>query len=157
MPKKSKKAAPKKRTIKMTPKQRRLAMLLPQVDAGTITLKAALLKAGYAETSANQQSRAVGSVRNNELMQKKLRKVGFNEQMIAEKLMNGVKKLLPGKAQLGYLSTGIELLDLFPAKKIKAEVSSPVPYGDIENDRKAKTPEEARALAEELDDDDEDE
>jgi hypothetical protein len=144
------KKATGKGSHRMTPKQRKLALLLPEVEDGKMTLKAAILKAGYAESTALQQERAVGSVRNNAKMQEALAKKGFNEDFIAGKIMEGVEARNKGtpdwNAQHKYLATGVELMDLFPAKKIDATVNQPLAYDELEQP-KAKTPEEARKLA----------
>jgi hypothetical protein len=131
----------KPRNPGLTPKLRKLALLMPEVMEGKMTLKAAMLKAGYAESSSNQQSSALGALRNNTRMQEALRKAGFTEEFIAEKIMDGLKatRNAPAKdkesdeeiaeeipdhhARHKFLQTGAEMLDAFPAKKnINADV-----------------------------------
>ena len=79
-------------------------------------------------------------------MQDALRKAGVTEDFIAGNFKTGMSKLGPGRAQLGYLQTGAELLDSYPAKKHQIEDVTPQTYADLEH-RKAKSPEEARKMA----------
>jgi hypothetical protein len=158
------KKATKGRKQKLTPKLKKLALLMPSVIDGKITLKAAMLKAGYAESSAMQQSQAVGALRNNARMQEALRKAGFTEEVIAVNIMEGIGaersylihegddsriETAPDyDARHKFLRTGAEMLDAFPAKKILDITEDVKTYSDLEGKPKAKTPEEARRIAE---------
>lgn len=162
MPTKKKAKAPKKpKRQSLSPKLKKLALLMPGVIDGELTLKAAMLKAGYAESSSNQQSQAIGSLRNNGVMQEALRKAGVTEDSIAQGVKEGMAatrvftanfKLCEAPdyhARHSFVKTGAELLDAFPAKKIDATISAPLTYGDLDPDLpKAKTPDEARKMAE---------
>jgi len=151
---------PKKTSRALTPKLRKLALLMPEVMDGKMTLKAAMLSAGYAESSALQQSQAVGALRNNVRMQEALAKAGFTEDVIATNIVEGIsaertfiadKEVVTAPdydARHKFLRTGAELLDAFPSKKIDHTISDPLGYGDLEGQPKATSPEEARHLAE---------
>jgi hypothetical protein len=151
---------PKKKRQGLSPKLKRLALFMPEVIDGTLTLKAAMLKAGYAESSSNQQSQAVGSLRNNGVMQEALRKAGVTEQSIATAVKDGMAatrffsanfKLYEKPdfhARHAFVKTGAELLDAFPAKKIDATMSGPLTYDDFEpTPPQAKSPDEAKKMA----------
>jgi hypothetical protein len=150
----------KKKDRALTPKLRKLALLMPEVMDGKMTLKDAMLRAGYAESSALQQSQAVGSLRNNTRMQEALTKAGFTEDVIADNIVDGIKaqKTFVVDSQLEtapdydarhkFLRTGAELLDAFPSKHIDATVTNLVGYNELDTAPKATSPEEARKLAE---------
>ncbi len=116
------KRKPTKRQKPLTPKQKRLVQMLPKVQAGKMTKKAAIIAAGYSEKSANQQQRVLGSVRNNTVMQQALRAAGFDEEFIAASVMQGMRATDRGipdpHVRHKYLVTGAELLDTFPSKKV---------------------------------------
>lgn len=82
---------------KMTPKQKALVALMPEVESGRMTMKAAMLKAGYAESTANEQSVILGQIGNNAAMQKALRDNGFDESYLAQGILEGTKATEPGK------------------------------------------------------------
>jgi len=130
----------------LTPRQAKLAKMAPAIALGTISKQEAMLKAGYTPETAHQQSSVLGSLRTNTAMQAALRKAGFTEELIAESLMEGVNTLRAGRPKLGYIQAGAELLDVVPSQKHQVEVTQPMTYTDVE--QKAKTPAEARALAE---------
>lgn len=153
---------PTRRKPGLTPKLKKLALLMPEVMDGKMTLKAAMLKAGYAESSANQQQAATGALRNNTRMQEALAKAGFTEDVIASNIMEGIaaeRTIVADRevvtvpdydARHKFVKTGAELLDAFPAKKIDHTISDPLGYGDLEGQPKATSPEEARQLADEV-------
>lgn len=122
---------PKRKAL--TPKQKKLVKLLPKVAAGDMTMKAAMLKAGYAESSANEQSETLGSLGNQRRMQEALRNAGMTEEYIAKEIVKDTKKLSPGATRLGYLKASTELLDVIPSKKIdgKMNVTGRIKLGDI--------------------------
>ncbi len=120
----------------LTPRQRKLIPFLMEYEAGNITLTEAMKQAGYADSTAEQQSVTLKNLRENSAMQKALRDAGFNEETIAKKVVDGLESTRPividkeivdvpdADTQHKYLKTGAELLDAFPAKKnINAEVS----------------------------------
>jgi len=133
---------PSKRQPKLTPKQRKLIELMPLVEDGKITQKEALLRAGYKESSAHQQSSVLGGLRTNTKMQEALEKVGFTEDYLAKGIVEGAaateatKKVVEDedgnfsteeradyRTRGIYYKLGAELLDAFPAKKsIEAQV-----------------------------------
>ncbi len=114
----SKKKPSGKGSKKMTPKQKALVALMPIVESGQMTMKAAMLKAGYAESTAREQTTVMGQIGNNASMQAALRKVGFNEEFIAKQIADGARKLRHGRDKLGYLQTGAGLLNVEPPKKV---------------------------------------
>ncbi|MHB0955693.1 MAG: hypothetical protein ACYC0X_04870 [Pirellulaceae bacterium] len=148
---------------KLSPRQAKLAAMAPDIAAGKITKKKAILKAGYKESSAKQQERVLGSVRMNTIMQEALRKAGVTEKRVAEKIDEGLEARRKFAVHDGddvsyeydddyatrhkYVVTAAELLDAFPAKKHQIEDVTPQTYSDIEQPR-AKTPEKARKMAE---------
>lgn len=126
----------KETTIPLNPRQRKLIPLLIEYEAGNITLEEALKQAGYADSTARQQTTVLNPLRQNSAMQAALRDAGFNEESIAKKVVEGLTATRPividkeivdvpdADAQHKYLKTGAELMDAFPAKKnINAEVS----------------------------------
>lgn len=135
-----------KRGKTLTARQKRLVPLLPAIAAGTITKKDALLKAGYSEGSSNQQQGPLGTVRIQTAMQKALKDAGVTEERIAKKIGKGMDSVFP-QVGLGFTKLAAELIDAFPSKKI--EITEPATYKDTEDvEPKAKTPEEAKKLAE---------
>ena len=110
-----------------TPKQKKLISLLPQVESGQMTLKAAMLMAGYKESVSNQQSSVLGQIRSNTKMQEALKEAGFTEEYLAGGIVEGTKAKISQmpdyNARAHYYKLGAELLDAFPAKKnINADV-----------------------------------
>ena len=115
---------------------------MPLVEAGELTKMEAMIKAGYAESSAREQSAVLGSLGSNTRMQQALRKKGFTEEYLAEGVMEGTRATeatkQPVKTEEGTITTkeradyrtrgiyyklGAQLLDAFPAqKKIGAQV-----------------------------------
>lgn len=150
---------PKKPVPRLTPKQKKLVAQMPAIAAGEKTKKAALLDAGYSESTANQQARIFGEVRNNVRMQEALRKAGVTEEALAEAVKEGIgatrlisinfrtHEIPDFHARHSFVKTGAELLDAFPSKKIDITDKTPVTYGDLERP-KAKTLDEAKELAE---------
>ena len=148
----------RKRKQPLTAKQKKLVQQMPSVAAGKKSKKQAMIDAGYAETSANQQQAVLGALRNNEAMQAALRKVGVTEDTLAEVAKEGLgatrlisinfktHEIPDHTARHSFFKTTAELMDAFPAKKL-LDVTPPRTYSDLE--RKAKTVEEARRLAEE--------
>lgn len=134
---------------RLTARQQAFVALFPAITAGKMTVEAALKAAGYSDTTAKQQTKTVEAVRNSSAMQLALRKAGVTEQVVAQKIGKGITTF--GNVGLGYTKLAAELLDAFPAKKIDVDVS-PKTYGDLEGKPKAKTPEEARRLAEAAED-----
>lgn len=129
----------------MTAKQKKLVAFMPEVEAGNMTLKDAMLKSGYSEETAKQQSTILGGLRSNTKMQEALKKAGFTEDYLAEGIVEGtgavdgklkvITKTEDGEeevdfvgnpdynARARYYKLGAELLDAFPAKKsINADV-----------------------------------
>lgn len=140
------------KTKRLTAKQKKLALLLVDVEAGRMTLTDAILQAGYSPETARQQQNAVGSLRNNEKIQAALRKAGVTEDVLAEKIAEGLDAT-EGKldkpdfnVRHKYVATGAELLDAFPSKKL-AVTMNPVGYGELEEPEKAESPEKARKMA----------
>ncbi len=156
--------APKKRKPskrELSPRQKKLVRLLPDVHAGKKTKTQAMLEAGYAASSANQQSEVLGNIRNNTRMQDALRKAGFTEEFLAAKIMDGAEAYTKGmfgtqpdfRARAQVLKIGADMLDAFPAKKLDVLDVTPMTYADTEKP-KAKTLAEAKAMAEEVDEED---
>ena len=129
----------------LTARQKRLVPLIPKIALGEISKTDALRQAGYSEGSANQQQGPLGSVRIQSIMQQALRKAGVTEERIAVKIGKGMDSYAPNVG-LGYTKLASELLDAFPTKRI--EISEAPTYAQIEDTTPAKTPEEARKLAE---------
>jgi hypothetical protein len=120
------KKKPTQRKPKLTPRQKKLIALIPKVEAGEMTMKAALLKAGYSEESSDQQSTILGGLRRNARMQEALQKAGFTEEYLAKGVMEGTQATMPtstGRKHPDYKARGIfykmgaELMDAFPAQK----------------------------------------
>jgi hypothetical protein len=106
---------------KLTPQQKQLIALMPLVESGKMRLTTAMRQAGYAESTALQQSSVLKDLRENSEMKKALRKHGVTEGTIAQKIKNGIKSY--GPTALGYTKLGAELLDAFSAQKsITADV-----------------------------------
>lgn len=125
----------------LTPRQKNLVKLMPQVEEGELTKKEAMMKAGYKESSATQQSVIFGGLRNNTRMQEALRKAGFTEDYLAEGVMDGTGATFKGlpdyKARGVFYKLGAELLDAFPAQKnINAEAS----IADLIKSQESSTP-----------------
>lgn len=136
-----KKAKPKKRKKNDTlnPRQKKLALLLIRVEAGELSLYEAMLKAGYSQCSAEQQKNTLDRIRKNTAMQAALREKGFNENVIATTIMEGLKATKGFTVKMGndtvfeqsedymarhkYLETGAKLLDAFPSQKIDANLN----------------------------------
>ncbi|PQO47398.1 hypothetical protein [Blastopirellula marina] len=125
------KKTPKKRQPKLTPKQRKLVSLMPEVEAGRMTKQQAMLEAGYADSTAHQQSTILGGLRTNTKMQEALQKAGFTEEYLATGIVDGTMATRPSfygdkadyQARGVFYKLGAELMDAFPAKKtINAEV-----------------------------------
>jgi hypothetical protein len=114
------------------------------VEDGEMTKKDAMLKAGYAESSANQQGVVFGSLRNNARMQEALRKAGFDEEYLAGGIVEGTATTWGEQAMADYRTRavlyklGAELLDVMPAQKnINAETS----IANLIKAQEASTPE----------------
>ena len=132
----------------LTPKQKNLVALMPQVESGHMTLEAAMLKAGFAKSTSAQQSETMNRLRKNSVMQDALRKHGFTEDFLAKTIVGDMKLLRPGQARRQYAEMGAKLLDAFPSTKIDV-TDTTAGYGDVETPpTAAKTPEEARKMAE---------
>ncbi len=136
------------RETKLTPKQRQLARLQEKVVLGQMTQKEAILQAGYSESTAKQQSSVLGEVRSNTAMQEALRKVGFDEDFIAEELAEGATTLGHGPTKLAYINSGSKLLDVVPSQKVdkNLNVTGRVHLGaivdDLDGDEEVEEPEE---------------
>ncbi len=131
---------------KLNPRQKKVIGLIPEIETGQITKKDALLKAGYKESTANQQQAVFGAIRNNEKMQAALEKAGVTDERIAKKIHVGMTDR--GAVGLGYTKLAVELKDVMPVKRIQTEDVTPQTYGGIK-DKAAKSAAEARQLAEE--------
>jgi hypothetical protein len=114
----------------LTPRQKNLIELLPKVEAGEISMVEAMRQAGYAESTAQQQSTILGGLRNNTKMQEALQRAGFTEDYLATGIVEGTKAVAGENDKADFKARGIfyklgaELLDAFPAKKnINADVS----------------------------------
>ena len=124
---------------------------MPKVEAGEITQEEALKQAGYADSTARQQTTVLGSLRQNTKMQEALKKAGFTEDYLAEGIVQGTKAIdgsmkvvrvlvdaageqldeeIEIRAKPDYRARGIyyklgaELMDAFPAKvNLNADVT----------------------------------
>jgi hypothetical protein len=134
----------------LTPKQKKLVALLPKIESGEMTKTAAILQAGYTESSAREQSRVMGSIGNNAVMQAALRKAGVNEDLLSQSIREGLtadEKGTPDyRTRSVYVKIGADLLDAFPTQRHQI-LPPPATYVDLE-EPKANSPEEARRLAE---------
>lgn len=102
---------------KPTPKQRNFLKLVPQIAQGKLTVEQALLRAGYAKSSARQQQEVMKGLRQSSVMQRALKEAGFTEEFLAETVFGDIRRLRPGVARRTYLEMGAKLLDAFPATK----------------------------------------
>lgn len=141
----------KKQKKGLTPQQKKLVLLLPMVSSGKLSMKEAMLRAGYAESSADQQTKTLNSVRASSVMQEALRKKGFTEELIAGKIMEGLEASKGYTIKMGeetvfqetpdamarhkYLETGAKLLDVFPAAKVDAHLTVDDACDDAEKAR----------------------
>src|SRR5437763_1156577 len=75
---------------KLNPRQRKLVTLLLDVELGKLTITEAMEKAGYAKSTAEQQSETLRNLRENSAMQQALRAAGFTEDVIARKVVEGI-------------------------------------------------------------------
>ena len=66
-----------KRKQRLTPRQKKLIQQIPVIESGENTKIQAKGEAGYAESSALQQTEVFGGLRNNARAQDALRKVGL--------------------------------------------------------------------------------
>jgi hypothetical protein len=133
----------------LNPRQRKLIPLLFEYEEGKITLEEALKQAGYADSTARQQSTVLNPLRQNSVMQEALRAAGFTETTIAEKIVKGLSATRPividkviedvpdADAQHKYLKTGAELLDAFPAKR---NINTDVSIADLIKAQESSTP-----------------
>lgn len=132
----------------LTARQKRLVPLIPKIATGEMSKTNALLQAGYSKGSSKQQQGPLGSVRIQSIMQQALRKAGVTEERIAIKIGKGMDSYAPNVG-LGFTKLAAELMDAFPTKKI--EITEPPSYKELEDGKpKARTPEEARRLAEQV-------
>lgn len=138
--------APKKKPQRLTPKQKKLIKLLPKVELGELTLQNAMKEAGYADSTAREQSRVMGQVGNNAVMQDALRKAGVDEERLSKEIGKGLKTT--GHVKRSYVELGVKLLDAMPVQRHKHEITKPKTYGEIEQER-AGSPEEAMERAKE--------
>ena len=104
---------------------------MPEVESGKKTMKQAMIEAGYAESTADQQQQVLGSLRINTKMQEALKKAGFTEDYLATGIVEGTKAKGSGptgdlpdyRARGIFYKLGAELMDAFPAEKsIQAQV-----------------------------------
>ena len=133
----------------LTPRQRKLIPLLFDYEEGKITLEEALKQAGYADSTARQQTMVLNPLRQNSVMQAALRAAGFTEETIAKKIADGLAATRPividkqienvpdADAQHKYLKTGAELLDAFPAKR---QINTEVSIADLIKAQESSTP-----------------
>ena len=135
-----------KKKQKLTPKQKRLIELLPLVEAGKMTRMEAMKRAGYADSTAREQSTVMGQIGNNGAMQAALRKVNVTEERLAGEIDKELKKA-SGHVKKGYVELGTKLLDAMPTQRHNVEVTHPTTYAEIEKS-KASSPEEAKVKAE---------
>lgn len=140
-----------KRKKGLTPQQKKLVLLMPSVNSGSMTLSEAMRKAGYAESTALQQSETMRNLRENSVMQDALRKKGFDEEFIAKKIMEGLEASKGYTIKVGaetvfeqtpdamarhkYLETGAKLLDVFPAAKVDTHLTVDDACDDAEKAR----------------------
>lgn len=109
---------------KLNPRQKKLIQLMPKVEAGEITQEEALKQAGYAASTARQQSTVLGGLRQNTKMQEALKKAGFTEDYLAEGIVEGTAAMQVSdrgthpdyRARGIFYKLGAELLDAFPNK-----------------------------------------
>jgi hypothetical protein len=104
-------------------KQRKWVRLQDKVARGEITQQEALLMAGYAQSTADQQSATIGRIRSNVSMQDALRNAGLDEEFIAEMLAEGLTELQHGPMKLAYTDRVASLLDVIPSRKIDKTLS----------------------------------
>lgn len=130
----------------LTPRQKNLVALLPKVEGGEMSMKDAMIQAGYSETTANQQSTILGGLRSNTKMQEALKKAGFTEDRLAEGIVEGIGATEPTKrgeradyrTRGIYYKLGAELLDAYPAKK---SIEASVGIDELINQQEASTEE----------------
>ncbi len=130
-------------------RQKKLVEQIPFIIDGSKTKKQAILDAGYSENSSREQTTILGSPGIETAMQKALRKVGFDETTIADKIKEGLNahRVFPmgsGEsvylesapdydAQHKFLVTGTKLLNVMPTDKVELNFSS---LSDAELDAK---------------------
>ena len=86
---------------KLTAKQKKLIALMPKVELGKITVEKAMLKAGYAKSTARQQTDCLRNIRENSAMQDALRDVGVNEDgNLLLETVNGIQVFNAGEVSL---------------------------------------------------------
>lgn len=88
-------AVEQERDTPLNPRQKMLVVLLLEVKAGKLTMTDALRQAGYAGSTAEQQSSTLNRLREYSAIQKALREAGFNEEAIAKKLTEGLTATRP--------------------------------------------------------------
>jgi len=131
---------------KLNARQKKLVKLLPLVETGELTKTEALRRAGYAESTANEQTQVLGALGNNAVMQEALRKVNVTEDRLAEEIDKELKRS-GGHVKRGYIELSTKLLDAMPSQKHDVTVHPPRTYSEIEHSP-AGTPEEAKEKAE---------
>ncbi|HEV7282314.1 MAG TPA: hypothetical protein VGN57_19080 [Pirellulaceae bacterium] len=132
-------------SVDLTPRQKKLISLMPKVESGELTMKQAMLQAGYAESTADQQSTILGGLRSNTKMQEALRKAGFTEQFLAEGIVEGAGATSIGergehpdyRARGIFYKLGAELLDAFPNK---VNINADVTIEDLIKQQEADSP-----------------
>jgi hypothetical protein len=116
-----------KRKQGLSAKQKKLAMLLPDVEAGKLSMVQAMKNAGYADSTANQQQEVLGGLRNNTSMQTALRKAGFTEDFLAKGIVEGTKAKKGSQpdhfTRHMFLMSGAKLLDVVPADRKQVALS----------------------------------
>ena len=114
------------------------------MELGELSIEKAMLQAGYAESTARQQSEVMRNLRENSAMQDALREIGVDENRLAREIKSGLSSF--GHVKRAYVELGVKLLDGFPSEK-HSHTFTPVGYDELETPAKAKRPEEARKMA----------
>lgn len=96
--------------------QRKFIAIMPKIASGAMTIEAAMLKCGYAPSTARQQSQVTKRVRIASAMQEALRKAGVDEGLIASKVKIGINSW-DKDTMHKFAKLAAELLDAFPAQK----------------------------------------
>lgn len=98
--------------------------MLPKVEAGTMTMQEAMLSAGYAESSARQQTTTLNSLKNNDRMRDAFEKAGITLDSLAKKYAEGLNaKGAKGRADYNtrykYVAAATQILDCYPSQKVE--------------------------------------
>jgi len=139
------KKKPSKASRKLAAKQKRLAELVGLVETGKLRKMETLKRAGYADSTAREQSEVLGLLGNNQAMQAALRNVRVTEERLAEEIDKELRRS-GGHVKRGYIELSTRLLDAMPSQKHDVTVHPPQTYAEIEHSP-AGTPDEAKERA----------